>query len=123
MKRNLLVVCLLGALAILLGAFGAHSLKESLTIDALKSFETGVKYQMYHVIVLLFVNTTSFLTEKIKNRITILFLAGICFFSGSIYAITFGVDPKMIWFITPLGGLIFILGWLNLGYKLYTCKK
>ena len=123
MKRNLLVVCMLGALTILLGAFGAHSLQESLSVEDLKSFETGVKYQMYHVILLLFVNTTSYLTIEIKTRITSLFLVGICFFSGSIYAITLGVNPKMIWFITPLGGLLLMIGWLMLGYKLYKFKK
>jgi len=123
LKRNLLVVCLLGALTIILGAFGAHSLQESLSVNELKSFETGVKYQMYHVILLLFVNTTSFLSDKMKNVITYLFLVGICLFSGSIYAITFGVDPKMIWFITPLGGLIFIISWLKLGYELFKYKK
>ena len=119
MNRNLLVVCVLGALTIMLGAFGAHALQKNISVEALKSFETGVKYQMYHVIVLLFVNTTSILSERMKNVITGLFFAGICFFSGSIYLITFGVDPKMIWFITPLGGLLFVLGWLKLGYELY----
>jgi len=123
MRRNLLVVCLLGALTILLGAFGAHTLKEYLSVEGLNSFETGVKYQMYHVIVLLLVNTTSMLSIKMKNIISSMFLAGICFFSGSIYAIAFGFNPKMIWFVTPLGGLIFILGWLKLGYELYKNKK
>lgn len=123
MRRNLLVVCVLGALTILLGAFGAHTLKESLSVEALKSFETGVKYQMYHVIVMLFINTTSMLSIKMKNVISSLFLTGICFFSGSIYAIAFGVDPKLIWFVTPLGGLFFIIGWLKLGYELYKNKK
>ncbi len=123
MKRNLLVVCVLGALTILLGAFGAHTLQKMVSIEALESFETGVRYQMYHIIVLLFVNSTSFLSEKMKRIITGLFLAGICFFSGSIYAITFGVNPKMVWFITPLGGLLFILGWIKLGYELYENKK
>ena len=116
MKRNLVVVCVLGA-------FGAHSLKETLSVEALKSFETGVKYQMYHVIVLLFVNTTAYLSMKAKNVISLLFFIGISFFSGSIYAIAFGVDAKMIWFITPLGGLLFVLGWLKLGYEFFKFKK
>ncbi len=112
-NRNLIITSILGALAIILGAFGAHALKEKLDIDALKSFETGVRYQMYHVIVLLFINTYSGFSSKTKNTISWLFFIGILFFSGSIYAITAGgIDPKSIWFITPLGGLLFIFGWL-----------
>ena len=56
MFKNYIIICFLGMLAIILGAFGAHALKESLTAVELLSFETAVRYQMYHVIVLLFVN-------------------------------------------------------------------
>ena len=113
MKRNLTITSLLGIIAIMLGAFGAHALKEKLGPEALQSFETGVRYQMYHVIVLLFVNTYSGFSTKIKNRISLLFFVAILFFSGSIYAISSGIImAKSIWFITPLGGLLFIVGWL-----------
>lgn len=113
MKRNLIITAVLGIAAIILGAFGTHALKDKLGIDALQSFETGVRYQMFHVIVLLFVNTYSGFTTKTKNQISLLFFIAIFFFSGSIYAITAGgIDPKSIWFITPLGGLLFIVGWL-----------
>lgn len=113
MKKNLSITAILGMLAIILGAFGAHALKEKLGPDALQSFETGVRYQMYHVLALLFVNTYSGFSSKIKNIISILFFTGILFFSGSIYAITAGgINPKLIWFITPLGGLLFIVGWV-----------
>lgn len=113
MRKNLSITAILGMLAIILGAFGAHALKEKLGADALQSFETGVRYQMYHVLALLFVNTYSAFSSKLKNTISWLFFVGILFFSGSIYAITAGnIDPKLIWFITPLGGLLFILGWL-----------
>lgn len=116
MKSILAITSFLGLLAIILGAFGAHALKEKLDPEALKSFETGVRYMMYHVIVLLFVNTYSGFTDKSKNMISYLFLAGIVFFSGSIFAITVGdISAKSIWFITPLGGLLFILGWLKIG--------
>lgn len=112
MNRNLSITALFGIIAIILGAFGAHALKETLTSDALQSFNTGVRYQMYHVIVLLFVNTYSGFSTKAKNLISLLFFIAILFFSGSIYAITAGgIDPKSIWFITPLGGLLFIIGW------------
>jgi len=113
MRRNLIITAILGILAILLGAFGAHALKETLSVDALQSFETGVRYQMYHIIILLFVNTYSGFSIKTKNLISWIFFIAILFFSGSIYAITIGgIDPKLIWFITPLGGFLFIIGWV-----------
>ncbi len=112
MNRNLSITAFLGIIAIVLGAFGAHALKEKLDIDALQSFNTGVRYQMYHIIVLLFVNTYTEFSIKTKNLISLLFFIGILFFSGSIYAITAGgINPKLIWYITPLGGLLFIIGW------------
>lgn len=119
MKNNLIITSLLGAFTIILGAFGAHALQKILTEIELKSFETAVRYQMYHVIVLLFVNSFSGFILKDKNTISYLFFAGILFFSGSIYAITLGVNPKSIWFITPLGGLFFILGWLKMGISYF----
>jgi len=119
MKINLGIAAFIGALTIVLGAFGAHALQDTLTVDGLKSFETAVRYQMYHVIVLLFVNSYADFTLKTKNIVSYLFFAGILFFSGSIYAITSGVNPKSIWFITPLGGLFFILGWLKMGISYF----
>ncbi|WP_298286119.1 DUF423 domain-containing protein [uncultured Lutibacter sp.] len=123
MNKNLVIISILGAITIVLGAFGAHALKEVLTVDELKSYETAVKYQMFHIIVLLIVNTYTGFNLKNKNVISFLFLAGILFFSGSIYAITLGVSPKNIWFITPLGGLLFIIGWLKLAYSFLKIKK
>lgn len=114
MNKNLAITSFLGATAILLGAFGAHALKEIVTSEGLKSFETGVRYQMYHVIVLLFVNTYPKFMLKDKKLVSYLFFLGILLFSGSIYAITFGINPKSIWFITPLGGLCFVLGWVKM---------
>lgn len=120
---SLIITTLLGAIAIMLGAFGAHALKEKLGVDALKTFETGVRYQMYHVLVLLFVNTYSQFSSKVKNSISLLFFIGILFFSGSLYAITaLGVNPKSIWFVTPLGGLFFIIGWLKLSFSFFKGK-
>ena len=116
MRKNLLITtAVLGTLTIILGAFGAHALKEILSDDSLKSFETAVRYQMYHVLVLLFINTTQILSEKIKTYTSFALLAGIFLFSGSIYAITIGGIPaKSIWFITPLGGLVLIGSWVTL---------
>ncbi len=116
MNKYLTFIACLGALTIILGAFGAHALQERLSSEGLKSFETAVRYQMYHVIVLLFVNTHANFILKTKKILNMLFLLGILFFSGSIYAITFGVAAKSIWFITPLGGLFFILGWVYMAF-------
>ena len=113
MFKNLIITSLLGALAIVLGAFGAHALKESLSATELLSFETAVRYQMYHVIVLLFVNTYNGFSISQKNKISLFFFLGILFFSGSIYAINLtSITAKSIWFVTPLGGLFFIIGWI-----------
>jgi uncharacterized membrane protein YgdD (TMEM256/DUF423 family) len=113
MFKNFIITCFLGMLGIILGAFGAHALKEVLTSEELVSFNTAVRYQMYHVIVLLFVNGYAAFSIKQKNTISWLFFSGIFFFSGSIYTIQLtAVTAKSIWFITPLGGLFFILGWV-----------
>lgn len=123
MNKNITIIALLGAIAIILGAFGAHALKEVLTADAFKSFETGVRYQMYHVILLFFVNTYQGLSEKQKNTISYLFFIGILCFSGSIYIIQLTpISAKSIWFVTPLGGLLLIAGWLYL-FKIFLKKS
>lgn len=115
MFKNLIITCFLGVLAVCLGAFGAHALKEVLTSDQLLSFETAVRYQMYHAIVLLFVNTFDGFSEKQKNTISYVFFIGVLFFSGSIYLIQLtSISAKTIWFVTPLGGLFFIIGWISM---------
>lgn len=119
MNKNLIITSLLGAITIILGAFGAHALQEILNASELKSFETAVRYQMYHVLVLLFLNTQSKFSVKSKNNMSLLFFIGILLFSGSIYAITFGVSAKSIWFVTPIGGLCLILGWIWLAISYF----
>ena len=124
MYKNLTIITLLGALTIVLGAFGAHALKETLSTDALQSFETAVRYQMYHVLLLFMINLTEHFSITFKRKITWVFLIGILLFSGSIYAIYLGKIPiNYIWFVTPLGGLILIIGWLLLSYQLYKIAR
>lgn len=113
MNKNLSITSILGVTAIVLGAFATHSLRELLSIEEMNSLETGIRYQMYHVIVLLFVNSYTHFSIKLKNQISLLFFLGIFLFSGSIYTIyLLGVPAKNIWFVTPLGGLLLILGWV-----------
>ena len=112
------LAALLGLLTVVIGAFGAHSLKEKLDPEALISFETGVKYMMYHVLALLLFTNNSQLSEKSKITISYLFFMGILFFSGSIFVIALDIiSAKQIWYITPLGGLLFILGWLYAAFS------
>lgn len=113
MNKNLSITAFLGLTAVILGAFATHSLKENLTSEAMNSLQTGIRYQMYHAIVLLFVNGFSEFTKKFKNSVSLIFFLGILLFSGSIYTIyLLGVSAKHIWFVTPLGGLFLIAGWL-----------
>ncbi|WP_353167875.1 DUF423 domain-containing protein [Flavobacterium sp.] len=125
-KKILLAACALGFLAIIFGAFGAHALKKSLTVEQLNSFETGVKYQMYHALFLLFIGATQIITLKEKTIVFYLTLTGVLFFSGSIYALTTngltGFKTKLIGPITPIGGLLLILSWGYLFYLILTKK-
>ncbi|CAM1357253.1 MULTISPECIES: DUF423 domain-containing protein [Tenacibaculum] len=122
MYKNLTTASVLGAVAVVLGAFGAHALKNKLSPEALNSFETAVKYQMYHALFLLFINVSNQITTSFKHKISLLVIIGIILFSGSIYAIQLlSVPAKYIWFITPLGGLLLILGWFLTSF--YFLKK
>jgi uncharacterized membrane protein YgdD (TMEM256/DUF423 family) len=115
MFRNIIITCFLGLSVVLLGAFGAHAFKEILTLEQLLSMETGLRYQMYHVIVLLFVNTFEGFSMKQRNTLSYIFFLGVVFFSGSIYLIQLtSITARSIWFITPLGGLFLIMGWVSM---------
>ena len=119
MQRKLLILgCVFGMLAVILGAFGAHGLKVVLTEESLTSYETGVRYQFYHAFLALIIANTSFFTDKTKNIVFWMLLVGVLLFSGSIYllrtsAIT-GVPIKSFGFVTPIGGVFLILAWLVL---------
>jgi uncharacterized membrane protein YgdD (TMEM256/DUF423 family) len=111
-KNNLGIASLLGLITIIFGAFGAHALKDKLDPESMQSFETGVRYMMYHVLALLFINGSSLLTDRSKKQISFIFFAGILLFSGSIFVISLDIiSAKKIWFLTPLGGLFLIFGW------------
>ena len=114
-KKIISTSAILGMVAIILGAFGAHALKKVLSLEQLTTFETGVKYQMYHALFLLFIGLSG-LSEKAKKTIYYLVVVGVIFFSGSIYLLATNghfipFDFKTIGFITPIGGLLLILSW------------
>jgi uncharacterized membrane protein YgdD (TMEM256/DUF423 family) len=117
MNKNLAITCIFGLIAIILGAFTTHGLQDVLNLKEMSSLETGIRYQMYHVIVLLIVNTSSLFSNKLKNSVSNVFFSGIVLFSGSIYAIyIFNYPVKSIWFVTPIGGLLFMIGWILMIY-------
>ncbi|MEY8869362.1 DUF423 domain-containing protein [Meridianimaribacter flavus] len=126
-KSILITASILGILSIVLGAFAAHGLKSLISAEMIDTFETGVKYQMYHAILLLFVGSTTLVTQKAKKTIFYLVLVGVLFFSGSIYGLATNVlssfDFKSVGFITPIGGLLLILSWVVLLINFLKLKK
>ena len=119
-KTYLITAAILGALSVMLGAFGAHALKSRMNADTLQIFETGVKYQFYHVFALLVVAIVSqYMPGSFINWSGKCFIAGIILFSGSLYLLSYFKmvgNGQMNWLgaITPFGGLCFIAGWLLL---------
>lgn len=116
MNRTILITgAVLGVIAIALGAFGAHGLKTLVSVESQQSFETAVRYQMYHALFLLFVGSSTVLSQKSKHRIYLLALLGVLIFSGSIYGLSTmeisGINFKRIGFITPIGGALLIASW------------
>ena len=113
-KHLLIVGAAMGGLAVLLGAFGAHELKGVLSPERLQTFETAVRYQLYHALALLI----SGILAKTQAgsgyvRAGTLFLAGIVLFSGSLYLLI-ALDLNILGAITPFGGVAFIAGWIFL---------
>lgn len=113
---------ILGTLAVIFGAFGAHALKRKLSGDQLISFETGVKYQMYHALVLILCGITFPFIESSQIIMGWFFIIGTVFFSFSIYGLVLtaarGNKLSILGPITPFGGLLLVLGWILFTYNL-----
>lgn len=126
-KKLLITGLILGILAIILGAFAAHGLETLVDADSINSFETGVRYQMYHAFLLLILGSTSFVSDKVKSRLLILIILGVVFFSFSIYGLATNdltsFNFKTIGFITPIGGIILILAWLLMLINILKTKR
>lgn len=124
-KVFLKTAAFLGAFSVMLGAFAAHGLKQIANDYTVSIFETGVRYQFYHVFALAL---AAILYKTYSNKLIhysgILFLLGVFFFSGSLYVLTYKIIFN-VWgldwvvFLTPIGGVFFIGGWLclSLGIK------
>lgn len=118
-KQVLRIAAISGAIAVAFGAFGAHKLKELIDEKSVMNWETGVKYQMLHTLAMLLCGVLMLLqpVKQLKTAAS-LFLAGIFCFSGSLYLLTTrtitGISATFLGPITPIGGLLFIAGWLFL---------
>lgn len=119
-KGYIRTAALLGAFSVAMGAFAAHSLKQSVSAYAVEIFETSVRYQFYHAFALLIAGILfKEFPGKLLKWAGIFFIAGIILFCGSLYVLTFikaAVLPGYKWVgaVTPFGGLCFIVGWICL---------
>jgi uncharacterized membrane protein YgdD (TMEM256/DUF423 family) len=118
-KRIIITAAFFGALAVILGAFGAHALKKILSVQSLDVWHTAVQYHFYHTFALLFLSTFARYKNALINFASYCFTGGILLFSGSLYILS--LKDYMGWEgasflgpVTPIGGLLFILGWLSL---------
>lgn len=119
MQRKVLITgAVFGFVAVLLGAFGAHGLKNLVAQNNIDSFNTGVRYQMYHAFVFLMLGSLLHHNVKHLRRLFYFFLIGTVLFSGSIYVLVLddvlGIDATTIAFLTPIGGLLLLIGWVLL---------
>ncbi|MAO49107.1 MAG: hypothetical protein CL527_10560 [Aequorivita sp.] len=126
-KNIVVTASFLTAVTIGMGAFGAHGLKNMVDVAALNTFETGIRYQMYHCLAILVLGLAPIIPEKIKKTVFWFFILGILLFSGSIYLLALNAilpfNSAKIGFITPIGGLLFIIGWIWFAFKMLSLKK
>lgn len=118
MNTTIIIVgAIFGALSVILGAFGAHAFKKFMNEEQLKNYETGIKYQMYHAILLIVIGLNANLFTD-THTLLILFTLGISLFSFSIYGLTITSALNKKWKflgpITPIGGLLLVSGWISI---------
>ncbi|MEO0457299.1 MAG: DUF423 domain-containing protein [Cyanobacteria bacterium P01_A01_bin.114] len=111
------IASILGALSVAGGAFGAHALKDRLTEKALATFETGIRYQMYHALALLLVGLLMQQQPESSGLANVgwAFILGVVIFSGSLYGVSLS-GVKILGAVAPIGGVAFIAGWLMLAW-------
>jgi len=121
-KGSLILAALSGFMAVALGAFGAHGLKNVASPEMIAIFNLGVEYQFYHTFALITVAFLGhFLTSKLLDWAGYLFVAGIVLFSGSLYLYAL-LGTKWTGPITPIGGFCFLLGWLFIALAVWRSK-
>ena len=126
-KQIIITASVFGMLAVIAGAFGAHALKARLSVQDLQVWHTAVEYQFYHVFAMLFLAVLSQYRTKFITATYYLFTFGIVFFSGSLYLLSCRELIGVSWLvvmgpITPIGGLLFIVGWLMLALAAFRDK-
>ena len=116
-RKIIITACVFGIIAVVAGAFGAHGLKNLIAASDLENWKTAVNYQFYHTLALLFLSAVTPKSRYINLSYYTLSL-GIVMFSGSLYLLATrsitGIPVNILGPITPLGGLMFILGWIFL---------
>ena len=126
-RKVIATAAVLGLTGIVLGAFGAHGLKKVVSPEMVIVFETGVRYQIFHALFLLFVGTTTYLTDKAKKSILWLTVGGVFLFSVSIYFLAINTllpfDFAKFGWITPIGGLLLIGAWAVLFLNIIKQKR
>lgn len=127
MNKSIVIIgIVMLVIAIVLGAFGAHALKEHLTLEKLNTFEVGVRYQVYHGLAFLILGFSADKFQFSLKLPTRLIFVGVLMFSGSIYFLAIqemlGVSLKFLGPITPLGGLLIITGWILFLIKIMRSK-
>ena len=117
-KRIILTAAFFGALAVILGAFGAHTLKSLITTASLEIWQKGVEYQFYHTFALLYISTFARYKNKLIGFSFVFFTLGIILFSGSLYLLAlkdvYQLPISFLGPVTPIGGFCFIVGWVCL---------
>jgi len=114
-----------GFLSVALGAFGAHGLKGKVSESLLSAFQTGTHYQMFHTLALLALALLAMQLENIPKAMVVsacAWMAGIILFSGSLYGLALG-GPGWLGPVTPLGGLLLMIGWLSLTVAFTTARS
>lgn len=125
-RTSLISGIILILIAIILGAFGAHALKDKLTVEQLGSFEVGVRYQMYHGLALLILGFGATQLKFSLKGVNALIIAGVIAFCASIYFLAMqdmlGMKLKFLGPITPIGGTLLIIAWGILLWKVISTK-
>ena len=124
MKKIGFIVCLIGAVGVLFGAFGAHGIKDKIDPARYAAYRVGIEYLFFHLAPLFYIANQTY--SKRLERIAYLFILGImCFTSSNLLMTTEAIHKinfHFMWLITPLGGLLFVIGWVLLGLHIIQKK-
>ena len=121
-NKWLFIAALSGFLCVAIGAFAAHGLSQVLEPKELAWIETGLKYQIFHTLAVLMIALSLWHEAKFAQLAMRAWSLGILLFSGSLYALAFGAGKFLVW-ITPVGGTLFLIGWLCLAYGSFKSKS